>query len=192
MACRTGRKSGSGISVEIFVPFFFSPFWREEKSCGNASTTAAESGGEEEGLTRKKSASLGSEASLVQVPLRSYKSKVAFGSVSEESRWWNVLKHTRSRHELNIRWINIKYGFQGTETLFPLSQITAMGPRLIPLGNPEYLRGTGKIWNLVGNLFIVKPLSELVREITQRHGAEPGKTDNKKPDVIEDSGDKLF
>lgn len=153
------KPSGGGISVEISVHLSFSPFRREEGSCSSASTSAVEAGGKVDRWAQTlKSASLGSRASLAQVHWLSValKGEVAFGSVSEERGWWNVLKHICSGHERRIRWINIKYRAQGTETLFSVSRIPAKRPKLILLGNPEYLRGTGRSWNFAGNPFTVE------------------------------------
>lgn len=58
------------------------------------------------GAQALKSASLGSGARLVLVHRlygAGYKGEVAFGSVSEESRWLNVLKSICRGHERRIR-----------------------------------------------------------------------------------------
>lgn len=121
----------NGMYVKETVPdtSLLQSLWGEKRSCSRASATAAGTRIRLKRLAQTlKSASLWPKSSLVQVhllPFSGYKGEVAFGSVSGESRWWNVLTHAYSEYGWGIRWININYAPREQRPFLPLVEITA-------------------------------------------------------------------
>lgn len=156
MVCSTGRKSGGGdLYGDVCASLLHSFLEGEEDSQAGCLP----------GSQAPRTVSLGSGAVSLQAHSLSFagwKGEVASGSVPERSRWWNVLKHICNKWRK--KWINIKS--KENRKHFSYQLYHSWGGTDFPLGNPQYLRDTGKIWNGAENLFRLKPLRELVTEIS--------------------------